>query len=63
MADAGPRLDTGHQGVLHERAAAVISGVPAGEADFDTEFLDYVLAVGVVDSPEAFIRGLLKNNF
>ena len=22
-------------------------------ADFDTEFLDYVLAVGVVDSPEA----------
>ena len=38
---------------LDERAAAVISGVPAGEADFDTEFLDYVLAVGVVDSPEA----------
>ena len=37
---------------LDERAAAVISGVPAGEADFDTEFLDYVLAVGVVDSPE-----------
>ena len=38
---------------LDKRAAAVISGVPAGEADFDTEFLDYVLAVGVVDSPEA----------
>lgn len=38
---------------LDERAAGIISGVPAGEADFDTEFLDYVLAVGVVDSPEA----------
>ena len=37
---------------LDERAAGIISGVPAGEADFDTEFLDYVLAVGVVDSPE-----------
>ena len=38
---------------LDERAAGIISGVPAGEADFDTEFLDYVLAVGVVDSAEA----------
>ena len=35
---------------VDERAAAVISGTPAGEADFDTEFLDYILAVGVVDS-------------
>ncbi len=32
------------------RAAAVIDGTPAGEVDFDTEFLDYILAVGVVDS-------------
>ena len=32
--------------------AAVIEGVPAGERDFDTEFLDYILAVGVVDSME-----------
>ena len=32
------------------RAAAVIDGTSAGEADFDTEFLDYILAVGVVDS-------------
>ena len=35
---------------LDERAAAAVSGIPAGESDFDTEFLDYVLAVGVVDS-------------
>lgn len=38
---------------LDPRAAAVIDGVPAGEGDFDTEFLDYVLAVGVVDSADA----------
>ena len=29
-------------------AAAIIEGVPAGDADFDTEFLDYILAVKVV---------------
>ena len=31
------------------RAAQIIPGTPAGEDDFDTEFLDYILAVGVVD--------------
>lgn len=35
---------------LDARAAAIIPGTPAGEQDFDTEFLDYILAVGVVDS-------------
>ncbi len=40
---------------LSKAAAAVISGTPAGENDFDTEFLDYVLAVGVVDSVETAI--------
>ena len=35
---------------LDPRAAAVIDGVPAEAADFDTEFLDYILAVAVVDS-------------
>ena len=35
---------------LCERARGVIDGVPATEEDFDTEFLDYVLAVKVVDS-------------
>lgn len=34
---------------LDERAAAIIRGTPAGEGDFDTEFLDYILAVAVVD--------------
>ncbi len=33
---------------LDAEAAALIPGTPAGERDFDTEFLDYILAVGVV---------------
>ena len=37
---------------LDQRAAGIIDGVPAGEAGFDTEYLDYILAVGVVDSVE-----------
>lgn len=37
---------------LDPRAAAVIDGTPANEADFDTEFLDYILAVRVVDGVE-----------
>lgn len=35
---------------LCPRAAQIIEGMPAGEDDFDTEFLDYILAVKVVDS-------------
>ncbi|MBQ3548939.1 MAG: glutamate-5-semialdehyde dehydrogenase [Oscillospiraceae bacterium] len=35
---------------LDERAAAIIAGTAATAEDFDTEFLDYVLAVKVVDS-------------
>ena len=35
---------------LDARALAIIDGVAATEEDFDTEFLDYVLAVKVVDS-------------
>ena len=33
---------------LDETAAAIIPGTPAGEKDFDTEFLDYILAVKCV---------------
>ena len=40
---------------LDPRAAAIIPGTPAGPADFDTEFLDYILAVAVVDSVEEAI--------
>ena len=41
---------------LDPRAAAVIPGTPAGPADFDTEFLDYILAVRVVDSVDEAIE-------
>ncbi|MBR3836902.1 MAG: glutamate-5-semialdehyde dehydrogenase [Clostridia bacterium] len=37
---------------LCPRAARIIEGKPAGEADFDTEFLDYVLAIRVVKNVE-----------
>lgn len=40
---------------LDERAAQIIPGTPAGPNDFDTEFLDYILAVKVVDSIEEAI--------
>jgi glutamate-5-semialdehyde dehydrogenase len=40
---------------LDEACAEIISGTPAGEADFDTEFLDYILAVKAVDSVEEAI--------
>jgi glutamate-5-semialdehyde dehydrogenase len=41
---------------LDKRAAAIIDGTPAGELDFDTEFLDYILAVAVVDDVDAAIE-------
>ena len=34
---------------LDPMAASIIPGVPAGEKDFDTEFLDYILAVKCVE--------------
>ena len=40
---------------LDERAAGIIKGTPAGPKDFDTEFLDYILAVKIVDSAEEAI--------
>ena len=40
---------------LDEKAASIIPGRVAGPHDFDTEFLDYILAVGVADSLDAAI--------
>ena len=37
---------------LCEKAYKIIDGVPAGDKDFDTEFLDYILAVKVVKNVE-----------
>lgn len=47
-----PRLKARLYGVelrLCEKAGSIIDGKAAGELDFDTEFLDYILAVKVVD--------------
>ena len=40
---------------LDSKAGSIISGTPAAEKDFDTEFLDYILAVKVVSSAEEAI--------
>ena len=47
---------------LDERAAAIIPGTEAGERDFDTEFLDYILAVAVVDDVEAAISHIAAHS-
>ena len=47
---------------LDPAAARIIDGTPAGERDFDTEFLDYILAVGVVDSVDAAIAHIAAHS-
>ena len=39
-----------------------IEGTPAGPEDFDTEFLDYILAVGVVSGVEQAIDHIAKHS-
>ncbi len=47
---------------LDTRAAAVIPGTPADERDFDTEFLDYILAVAVVDDVDAAVAHIAAHS-
>ena len=47
---------------LDKRAVAIIPGTPAGERDFDTEFLNYILAVAVVDSVEQAVAHILTHS-
>jgi len=47
---------------LDSRAAAIIPGTPAGERDFDTEFLDYILAVGIVDGADEAIAHIAAHS-
>jgi glutamate-5-semialdehyde dehydrogenase len=59
------RISAGKQPVelrLDEKARKHIPGVPAGERDFDTEFLDYILAVAVVDDTEAAIAHIAAHS-
>ena len=41
---------------LDEMAQTIIPGTPAGEKDFDTEFLDYILAVKCVEDVREAVR-------
>ena len=41
---------------LCERSINIIDGLPAGENDFDTEFLDYILAVKVVENVKEAVQ-------
>lgn len=43
-------------------AAKIIDAALASETDFDTEFLDYILAVSVVDSVEAAVNHVLLHS-
>ena len=59
------RIAEGKQAVsfrLDATAAAIIQGDLAGERDFDTEFLDYTLAIAVVDSVEGAIAHIAKHS-
>ena len=47
---------------LDETAIKIIDGTKAGPDDFDTEFLDYILAVAVVDDVDAAIRHISKHS-
>ena len=47
---------------LDETAIQIIEGTPAGELDFDTEFLDYIMGVKVVESVEEAISHIAKHS-
>ena len=47
---------------LDSEAAAHIAGTPAGDADFDTEFLDYILAVKCVEDVNEAVRHIAAHS-
>ena len=47
---------------LDETAAAIIPGKRAGEADFDTEFLDYILAIRCVENVEEAVAHIAAHS-
>ena len=47
---------------LDETAQAIIPGTPAGEKDFDTEFLDYILAVRCVEDVEEAVSHIAAHS-
>ena len=47
---------------LDEMAQSIIPGTPAGEKDFDTEFLDYILAVKCVEDVEEAVNHIAAHS-
>ncbi len=47
---------------LDREAAQIIEGTPASENDFDTEFLDYILAVAVVSDVKEAVSHISKHS-
>ena len=47
---------------LDKEAAKYIPGVPAGERDFDTEFLDYILAVKCVENVQEAVSHIAAHS-
>ena len=47
---------------LDEYAQAIIPGTPAGAADFDTEFLDYILAVKCVENVQEAVAHIAAHS-
>ncbi len=47
---------------LDERAIEVIDGTPAAKNDFDTEFLDYILAVKIVDDVDDAVKHIAAHS-
>ncbi len=47
---------------LDREAAEIIDGTPASENDFDTEFLDYILAVAVVSDVKEAVAHISKHS-
>lgn len=59
------RQDRGEQTAqlrLDDTAAGIIQGQRAGERDFDTEFLDYVLAVAVVPDVQGAVEHIARHS-
>ena len=47
---------------LDEKAIGIIPGTPAGDKDFDTEFLDYILGVKVVSDVKEAVSHILSHS-
>lgn len=48
--------------IVDEKAAKIIDGIPADEKSFDTEFLDYILAIKIVASTEDAIAHIAEHS-